>query len=76
MTYRIYGDSKYYYQVAEFNGLSNLKRLGTTVGMHPGNHVLVFQTLHLGQSKGLLQQGNLFDSSILRHLFVDSSFVC
>jgi nucleoid-associated protein YgaU len=29
MTYRIYGDSKYYYQVAEFNGLSNLKKLET-----------------------------------------------
>lgn len=29
MTYKIYGDSKYYYQVAEMNGLSNLKKLET-----------------------------------------------
>jgi hypothetical protein len=29
MTYNIYGDSKYYYQVAEINGLSNLKKLET-----------------------------------------------
>ncbi|KAH9331732.1 hypothetical protein KI387_003840, partial [Taxus chinensis] len=36
--------------------LSNSKRLGTIVGMQLGNQVLVFQTLHLGQSKGLLQQ--------------------
>lgn len=29
MAYRIYGDSKYYFQVAEFNGLGNLKKLET-----------------------------------------------
>ncbi|HEY9115533.1 MAG TPA: hypothetical protein VIN10_12610 [Bacteroidales bacterium] len=29
MAYNIYGDSKYYYQVAEINGLSNLKKLET-----------------------------------------------
>lgn len=29
MTYNIYGDSKYYFQVAEINGLTNLKKLET-----------------------------------------------
>jgi hypothetical protein len=29
MTYRIYGDSNYYFQVAKANGLTNLKRLRT-----------------------------------------------